>query len=298
MTTTAPTTATPDPTRTPDTAVADAFPASPAGATGPGAPVGSGPATRAATAADPVPAGEVLRDDVVAARAPWSAVVAAGDVLTIVDLGGNQAVDFLVYDAHDTSLRYSAPDTIQAQDSVFLTTGSVLRDCEHGELMTVVADMCGRHDTLGGACSQESNTLRYGHHTRAQHACVENFLVEGGRHGLGKRDLVSNINWYMNVPVDPDGALGIVDGISAPGLAVSLRAERDVLVVVSNCPQVNNPCNGFDPTPIRMVVTGGVGRSAADGGGRAAGATGSGTQDPPDHEHSPVDPAETTEDVR
>ena len=94
--------------------------------------------------------------------------------------------------------------------------------------MTVVADEVGRHDTLGGACSKESNTLRYGHHTWAQHACVENFLAEGGRYGLGKRDLVSNINWYMNVPVDPDGALGIVDGISAPGLSVSpaRRARR------------------------------------------------------------------------
>ena len=204
-----------------------------------------------------------LLDTVVPARAPWSAVVARGDVLTIVDLGGNQAVDFLVFDAADTSLRYSAPDTIQGQDSVFLTTGSVLRDCEYGPLMTVVADEVGRHDTLGGACSKESNTLRYGHHTWAQHACAENFLAEGGRHGLGKRDLVSNINWYMNVPVEPDGALGIVDGISAPGLSLSLSAERDVLVVVSNCPQINNPCNGFDPTPVRMVVAGGASRSAA-----------------------------------
>jgi len=207
-----------------------------------------------------VSTGTVVRDDVVAARAPWSAVVAAGDLLTIVDLQGNQAVDFLVFDAHDTDLRYSAPDTIQAQDSIFLTTGSVLRDCEHGPLMTVIADDCGRHDTLGGACSKESNTLRYGMHTWSQHACAENFLAEAGRYGLGKRDLVSNINWYMNVPVDPDGALGIVDGISAPGLSLTLRAERDVLVIVSNCPQINNPCNGFDPTPVRMIVTRGDAR--------------------------------------
>jgi urea carboxylase-associated protein 1 len=130
----------------------------------------------------------------------------------------------------------------------------VLRDSEHDPLLTVVADDCGRHDTLGGACSKESNALRYGRHTTAQHACAENFLLEGSRHGLTARDLVSNVNWYMNVPVDPDGALGIVDGISAPGLSLTLRAERDVLVVVSNCPQVNNPCNGFDPTPVRMVV--------------------------------------------
>jgi len=200
-------------------------------------------------------AGPVVGDDLVPARAPWSAVVAAGHVLSIVDLGGNQAVDCLLYHAHDTTERYSAPDTIAAQGSLFLTTGSVLRSCEGRPLMTVVTDDVGRHDTIGGACSRESNALRYGEHTRHQHACVENFLREGARWGLGKRDLVSNINWYMNVPVEEDGTLGIVDGLSAPGMTVALRAEVDTLVLVSNCPQVNNPCNGFDPTPVRMIVT-------------------------------------------
>jgi urea carboxylase-associated protein 1 len=195
-------------------------------------------------------------DQIVAARAPWSAVVRRGQTLTIVDLKGNQAVDCLLYNADDTAERYSAQDTVAAQGNIFLSTGSVLRSGEGRPMMTVVADEVGRHDTVGGACSRESNTLRYGHHTKHQHACVENFLIEGSRWGLGKRDLVSNINWYMNVPVDPDGSLGIVDGISAAGLSVSLRAEMDVLVLVSNCPQINNPCNGFDPTPVRMVVTG------------------------------------------
>jgi hypothetical protein len=202
-----------------------------------------------------LPGGVVVLDEVVAACAPWSAVVLAGQLLSIVDLGGNQAVDFLVYNANDTAERYSAPDTIAAQGSIFLTTGSVLRSCEGRPMMTVVEDECGRHDTLGGACSKESNTLRYGHHTRHQHACVENFLLEGARWGLGKRDLVSNINWYMNVPVEGDGTLGIVDGLSRPGLTVTLRAELDSLVLVSNCPQINNPCNGFDPTPVRMLIT-------------------------------------------
>jgi urea carboxylase-associated protein 1 len=182
-------------------------------------------------------------------------VVAAGDVLTIVDLEGNQAVDCLLYAAADTTVRYSAAATIAAQQSIVLTTGSVLRADTGAPLMTVVADEVGVHDTIGGACSQESNTLRYGQHTREQHACVENFLIEGSRWGLGKRDLVSNINWFMNVPVDPDGALGIVDGLSAPGKRVALRAEVDTLVLVSNCPQINNPCNGFNPTPVRMIVT-------------------------------------------
>lgn len=195
-----------------------------------------------------------MKDTVIPACAPWSAVVPAGATLEIIDLKGNQAVDFLIYDAADTSERYSAPDTIVAQRNVFLTTGSVLRSNLGRPLMTVVADEVGRHDTIGGACSKESNTLRYGHHTKHQHACVENFLAEGARWGLGKRDLVSNINWYMNVPVEEDGTLGIVDGISAPGRSVTLKAERDVLVLVSNCPQINNPCNGFDPTPVRMIV--------------------------------------------
>jgi urea carboxylase-associated protein 1 len=199
--------------------------------------------------------GKVVLDEFVEARGPWSAVVSAGDVLTIVDLEGNQAVDCLLYAADDTTVRYSAPVTIARQQSIVLTTGSVLRAETGAPLMTVVADEVGVHDTIGGACSQESNTLRYGQHTREQHACVENFLIEGSRWGLGKRDLVSNINWFMNVPVDPDGALGIVDGLSAPGKRVALQAEVDTLVLVSNCPQINNPCNGFNPTPVRMIVT-------------------------------------------
>jgi urea carboxylase-associated protein 1 len=196
----------------------------------------------------------IVLDETVPARAPWSTVVRAGQVLSIIDLEGNQAVDCLLYRADDTAERYSAPDTMAQQGSIFLTTGSVLRSNEGNALMTVIADEVGRHDTVGGACSKESNTLRYGHHTKHQHACVENFLREGARWGLTKRDLVSNINWYMNVPVEEDGTLGIVDGISAPGLTLKLRADVDTLVLVSNCPQINNPCNGFNPTPVRMVV--------------------------------------------
>ncbi|WP_414172863.1 urea amidolyase associated protein UAAP2 [Clavibacter tessellarius] len=199
-------------------------------------------------------AGRVVRDDRVAPLAPWSAVVRAGHVLTIVDVGGNQSADFLVYDADDPEERYSVPDTIVAQGNAYLGTGSVLMSSEGRPLMTVVGNEIDRQDTLGGACSKESNTLRYGHHTAHQHACRENFLTEGARHGLGARDIVSNVNWFMNVPVEADGALGIVDGMSAPGKRVAVRAERDVLVIVSNCPQMNNPCNDFSCTPLRMIV--------------------------------------------
>jgi len=200
--------------------------------------------------------GAVVREEVVPARAPWTAEVKAGQTLRIVDLEGNQAVDFLMYAAEDDAERYSAQDTIAAQGALFLREGSVLMSNEGRPMAVVTATAVDYHDTIGGACSCESNTLRYGHHTKSQHACVENFLQGNARYGRGKRDMVSNINWFMNVPVEADGSLGIVDGISAPGLFVDIRAEMDLVVVVSNCPQINNPCNGFRPTPVRMVIAG------------------------------------------
>jgi hypothetical protein len=203
----------------------------------------------------PLP-GPVIHDEVVPARAPWIHLVERGQTLRIVDLEGNQAVDFLAYNAHDNAERYSAQDTIAAQRNIFLREGTVLRSNEGAPMMTITGTAVAYHDTIGGACSCESNTLRYGHHTKSQHACVENFLIANATEGRGKRDIVPNINWFMNVPVEADGALGIVDGISAPGLYVDLRAEMDVTVVVSNCPQINNPCNGFNPTPVRMVIAG------------------------------------------
>jgi urea carboxylase-associated protein 1 len=205
-------------------------------------------------------ASTVALDDVVGACAPWSTVVPAGSQLQIIDLHGNQAVDTLFYGfvdgRPDPALRYSAQATVAAQRNIFLTTGSVLRATDGTALMTIVADEVGNHDTIAGACSKESNTLRYGHHTVHQHACAENFLAEATKWGMGKRDIVSNVNFFMNVPVEADGTLGIVDGLSAPGKSLTLRAEVDTLVLVSNCPQINNPCNGFDPTPVRMVMTG------------------------------------------
>jgi urea carboxylase-associated protein 1 len=203
----------------------------------------------------------VVSDEIVAACAPWSAVLRAGQRLQIIDLHGNQAVDTLFYGVHpgtdrvDATKRYSCQATVAAQGNIFLTTGSVLRAADGTALVTLVADEVGNHDTLAGACSKESNTLRYGHHTVHQHACAENFLAEASKWGMGKRDIVPNINFFMNVPVESDGTLGIVDGLSAPGKSLTVRADSDTLVLVSNCPQINNPCNGFDPTPVRMVIT-------------------------------------------
>jgi urea carboxylase-associated protein 1 len=201
----------------------------------------------------------VISDIVVPARAPYSAVVKAGQIMRIIDLESQQAVDALFYNAHGIAERYSAQDTLAAQAAAgkpfYLETGSVLLSNEGHAMMTVIADTCGYHDTCAGACSCESNTVRFGHETRFMHSCRENFLAEAQKYGMGKRDLVSNVNFFMNVPIRPDGEMTVDDGVSEPGGYVDLRAEMDVLVLISNCPQVNNPCNGFNPTPIRIVIS-------------------------------------------
>ena len=183
----------------------------------------------------------------------YAGVVPAGGRLRIVDVHGNQAVDTLLYDAADLDNRYSALDTIREQGAVYLTTGSRLLSVDLDPLATIVDDTCGRHDTLGGACAQESNVVRYGVHTRHQHACRETFLRYGAPMGITARHLTHNINFFMNVPLTPDGSLTFADGVSAPGKYVELRAERDIIVLISNCPQLNNPCNGWDPTPVRLL---------------------------------------------
>lgn len=202
----------------------------------------------------PLDPADAVLDAVLRPGEPWAHPVFAGQALRIVDTEGLQAVDTLLYDLHDTTDRYSAPNTIRDQGNIFLFTGSRLISSEGGVLATITADTCGRHDTSGGACSAESNTCRFGHHTRHMHNCRDNFLLGLSHHGMGKRDLISNINFFMNVPVDADGRLDIVDGISRPGAYVELQAERDALVVISNCPQLNNPCNGWNPTPVQLLV--------------------------------------------
>lgn len=197
---------------------------------------------------------KAVLDEIVPARAPWSGFLRKGQTLRIIDLEGQQAVDALFYRAGHFDERYSAQDTLREQKSAYIGLGSKLISNEGNIMLTVVGDSCGLHDTSAGACSCESNTVRFGRHTKYMHACRENFALEIGKYGMDKRDLVSNINFFMNVPIEPSGALAIVDGVSAPGGYVDLKAEMDVLCLFSNCPQVNNPCNGFNPTPIRVLI--------------------------------------------
>jgi urea carboxylase-associated protein 1 len=196
------------------------------------------------------------KSEVVLAGEAWLGRIGRGQIFRIVDLEGNQAVDTLFFSESDPREHYSAADTIRAQRNLYLTTGSELLSSEGNVMLTIVADTCGRHDTIGGACSAESNTVRYGHASRSMHNCRDSFLlaIARARVPLSIRDLSANINFFMNVPVTPDGALSFADGISRGGKYVEMRAEMDVLCLISNCPQLNNPCNAYNPTPIRLLV--------------------------------------------
>jgi uncharacterized protein len=199
---------------------------------------------------------KAVYDFVLESGCGYSKEIKQGQTLRIVDLEGNQAVDTLFYDTSDPTDRYSAVDTIREQRNIYLTAGTRLISSEGNVLLTIVADTCGRHDTLGGACAAESNQVRYAIEKKYMHNCRDNFLLEIQQRlpRMSKRDLTANINFFMNVPVTPEGGLTFEDGISAPGRYVELRAERDVTVLISNCPQLNNPCNAYDPTPVRILV--------------------------------------------
>ena len=208
----------------------------------------------------PLDPADATVDEVCPAGEPWVGIVRRGETFRILDLNGNQAVDTLFYDADDPSERYSAENTIAGDGRLYLGAGSALRSGSGRVMLRIVADTCGRHDTLGGACSAESNTTRYALDKRSMHCCRDNFLhtlthdPRALERGMTKRDVAPNINFFMNVPVSATGDLHFADGISGAGKYVEMRAEIDVLVLISNCPQLNNPCNAYDPTPIRLLI--------------------------------------------
>lgn len=197
-------------------------------------------------------AAATLNDVVVPPGRPWGHVVRQGEILRLTDLEGQQAVDFLCFDAADPSDRYNATNTIKVQGNIYVGAGTVLYSDRGAALFTVTADTCGGHDTIYGCCSEANNFLRYG--VRGTASCYANFLEILAQFGLDERSIVANVNFFMSVPVLPDGSAGVADGVSPPGSVVELRAERDVLAVLSNCPQMHNPCNGYKPTPIQATI--------------------------------------------
>ncbi|MCC5844479.1 MAG: urea carboxylase-associated family protein [Verrucomicrobia bacterium] len=208
----------------------------------------------------PLDPATAVYDHTVPAGDGWILEIKAGQTFRIIDLEGNQAADTIFFDAADPSDRYSAQDTVRAQNGIYLTTGTELKSLSGKTLLTITADTCGRHDTFGGACAAESNQVRYALDKHHMHNCRDTFLLKLSEFGmetgklLGKRELGHNINFFMNVPVTPEGGLTFEDGVSAPGKYVEMRAERDVIALISNCPQLNNPCNAYNPTPIRVLL--------------------------------------------
>jgi urea carboxylase-associated protein 1 len=198
-------------------------------------------------------AGDIVQDVVVPARGSWSGVLKKGQMMRIVDLEGKQAVDFLCYNAHNYEDRYAAADTMKInQRGIFLSTGTVLYSVGLTPLFTIVADTCGKHDTIGGCCSAALNTFRYG--VGYQHNCRDNFLAELKKYGMGPKDIPANVNFFMYVPIGENGEIDMGPSISKPGDYVDLRADSDVLAVITNCPQMNNPVNDYNPTPIRICI--------------------------------------------
>ena len=195
----------------------------------------------------------VLEETIVPPGSDWARVVRRGERLRIVDLEGKQAVDFLCYNAASPDERYNAADTMKYAGTIFLTTGHGVYSDMGRKLFTIVADTCGRHDTIGGCCSAESNMKRYGKTGPAN--CRDTFTRALARFGLGKKDIVANVNFFMNVPVEATGGMALAEGFSKPGDYVELEADMDTLAVISNCHQLYNPVNGFNPTPIRVIVS-------------------------------------------
>ncbi|WP_139992064.1 urea amidolyase associated protein UAAP2 [Paenibacillus paridis] len=199
---------------------------------------------------------DAIYDEVIEAGDGWMYDLQPGQVLRIVDLAGNQAADTLFYDADHPEDHYSAVATIAGQGNLYLTAGSVLLSESGKELLRIVADTCGRHDTVGGSCSAQSNTVRYAHDKLHMHNCRDTFMLQLAKRNEGytKRDLAPNINFFMNVPVTADGGLQFADGVSSPGAYVELQSLCRTTALLSNCPQLNNPCNAYNPTPVRVLI--------------------------------------------
>lgn len=204
----------------------------------------------------PLKEGTAIYNKVIFAGDGWMHELMPGQTIRIIDLAGNQAADTMFYDAENPEDHYSAVKTIVEQKNIYLTTGTILRSEAGKELLKIVADTCGRHDTLGGACSAQSNTVRYSRDKLYMHNCRDSFMLQIAKTDdrYIKRDLAPNINFFMNVPVTPEGGLEFADGVSGSGCYVEMESLCHTMVLISNCPQLNNPCNAYNPTPIQILI--------------------------------------------
>ncbi len=194
----------------------------------------------------------VISREIVPPRGRWSRRLETGQRLRIVDLEGQQAVDFLCYSAELPLDRINLPNTVKLNRSLYISKGCKIYSDHAKVLFTVVEDSCGFHDTLAGCCSNEIDLVRY--NVKKTQSCRANFIAELATWSMGASEIVSNINFFMRVPFEADGQVAIADGISKAGDYVELRAEMPALAMLSNCPQEHNPAAGGKPTPIEVIV--------------------------------------------
>jgi len=190
----------------------------------------------------------------------WSRRLARGQILRLTDTTGRACVSALFYNAREPIERYNMADTLKAQFTAFLTVGRVLYSDMGRVLVSVIADSCGWHDTVSGcgdATAAESRfgpgryqELRNDFHRNAR----DNFVVELGKHGLGKRDIVANVNFFVRINADDLGRIAWVPNNSHPGAAVELRAEMDTLVVLTNTPHPLDPATTYAPPSVELGI--------------------------------------------
>lgn len=196
--------------------------------------------------------GEVIFEMTIPPKGETSFVLKRGQVFRTIDVEGQQVADLVLYSRQDPEERYWVANTIKLNRQVYLTKGHALYSDRAQKMATIVADTCGVHDTLCGSCSAEIDFVRYG--VKWHHNCTDNFVRSLARYNLRRRDMVMSFNIFMNAPVREDGTFEIITPKSKAGDYIDIRADMDVIVCFSNCPQDLNPCNGFNPTPLHIVT--------------------------------------------
>lgn len=194
----------------------------------------------------------LAEDFVLAPGACVAREVRRGQSLRITDLEGQQVADIIAFTLPDLHDRLWPSTTIRLNGTVYLTTGHVLYSELSRPLLTITHDTCGRHDMLAGSCNAEIDKVRYG--VDGHRGCVENFVEAIAPWGLKRTDVPMSFNVFMNCPVDSAGGWSIAEPASRAGDRLDLRAEADLLVALSNCPQDLNPCNAGAPKPLGVSI--------------------------------------------
>lgn len=195
----------------------------------------------------------VVVDEVIPAKAHWAREMKRGEILRITDIEGQQAVDLILYRLSDLDEKFWAAHSAKLNGTIYLTTGHVLYSDKANPMMTIIEDTVGVNDVICGSCSKALDTVRYGPE-KARPGCMDNFEEAIKPWGLLRKDVPMCFNIFLDYPVEQRGEVRMHDAPSKAGDHIDLRAEMDLLAVISNCPQENNPCNGYNPTPIRATV--------------------------------------------